>query len=80
LKGFIDGLGAPSQRMLNIGSTIARQSLGVAINQEFQEGVHRKTDKYWHKVRGEWWAKNQTQWYIYKVRMSMNSPTPQFDY
>jgi hypothetical protein len=80
LKGFIDGLGAHSQNMLSVGSTIARQSLGVEMNQRFKEGVHCKADKYWHEVKGEWWAEKQIKWYIYKVRTKMNSPSPQFDY
>jgi hypothetical protein len=72
MKGFIDGLGAHSQSMLNVGSTIARQSLGVHTIDSFKEGVHRKADKYWDEIQGEWRAKDQVKWYIYKVCVNTN--------
>ncbi|KAL2700367.1 hypothetical protein AAEP93_008890 [Penicillium crustosum] len=64
-KGFIDGPGAVHST-LSIGSTIARQSLGVAMAQEFKKGVHRKKYKYCDPVTGDWMARGQMWWYLHK--------------
>lgn len=37
---------------------------------EFEEGVHKQKDKYRDRVTGVWMARNQMQWYLYKVRGS----------
>ncbi|KAJ5782155.1 hypothetical protein N7457_003929 [Penicillium paradoxum] len=68
-KGFIDGPGGAGRNTLNtlnIGSTIARQSLGTLMSLEFVEGVHREKDKYLDATTGGWRARNQIRWYLYK--------------
>ncbi|CAI7672409.1 unnamed protein product [Penicillium discolor] len=65
-KGFIDGPRGAAHSTLSIGSTIARQSLGVTMSVEFEEGVHKQKDKYRDRVTGVWMARNQMQWYLYK--------------
>ncbi|KAJ5522024.1 hypothetical protein N7527_006139 [Penicillium freii] len=65
-KGFIDGPGGAAHSTLSIGSTIARQSLGVTMSVEFKKGVHNKKDKYRDRVTGECMARNRMKWYLYK--------------
>ncbi|OQD94825.1 hypothetical protein PENSOL_c023G03038 [Penicillium solitum] len=65
-KGFIDGPRGAAHSTLSIGSTIARQILGVTMSVEFEEGVHKQKDKYRDRVTGVWMARNQMQWYLYK--------------
>ncbi|KAI4264735.1 MAG: hypothetical protein L6R42_000173 [Xanthoria sp. 1 TBL-2021] len=75
-KGFLD---APSTEQANkeapnisvrskvsVVSTIARLSLGVAFDEDFEEGKHRPEDRYRNKLEGVWRARNQMEWYVRK--------------
>ncbi|KAL4869441.1 hypothetical protein BDV12DRAFT_208549 [Aspergillus spectabilis] len=57
-KGFLDG---PS-----VTETVIKPSLGVEYSPIFEEGVHKKKDKYLDSEEGVWRAKDQMEWYLKK--------------
>ncbi|KZL84344.1 hsp70 family chaperone [Colletotrichum incanum] len=77
-KGFLDGPGqstadtsipferAPKMHSISVVSTIARQSLGVSMNERFDKKRHIKEDRYWDKEEDAYFANNQMSWYLFK--------------
>ncbi|KAJ5603966.1 hypothetical protein N7537_006922 [Penicillium hordei] len=65
LKGLIaapiDGYIPNAPRIL---STISRTSLGIPMIYDFQEGVHRKKNRFFDEVEGCYKVRDVMQWYI----------------
>lgn len=68
LKGLI---AAPIDEYIpnapRILSTISRTSLGIPMFRDFQEGVHRKKNRYFDEVEGCYKVRDLMHWYIKKV-------------
>ncbi|KAL2820154.1 hypothetical protein BDW59DRAFT_181521 [Aspergillus cavernicola] len=67
LKGLMD---APVTAFVpnapSVLSTVSRTCLGVKMSQTFQQGVHRKKDRYFCEMEGRYRARNQMDWFIKK--------------
>ncbi|KAI0857724.1 actin-like ATPase domain-containing protein [Xylaria cubensis] len=71
-KGFLEVpigvIDATIPSSISIVSTIARQSLGIVFNTQFEKGTHLKCDKFWDEVQEIWQARNQMSWYLEKAQ------------
>jgi hypothetical protein len=50
-------------------SRILRCSYGTRFHTLFDPSMHSVEDKFWYEMKGLWYAKNQMEWYLYKVSL-----------
>ncbi|KAK8101922.1 hypothetical protein PG999_012296 [Apiospora kogelbergensis] len=90
-KGFIDGpqantMDARSTNVpppISVISSVARESIGVVVRKPFINGVHRREDRMWNHITGEYMADHQMRWLVkkraqYDIKMVLSGATVEF--